>query len=68
MLALTLYGPLILIDTDMPVVAANKNPPEKLRSNMLKVWAGADQLYPFANKSTKLEAGGLEVDRAGAYR
>jgi hypothetical protein len=52
----------------MPVVAANKNPPEKLRSNMLKVWAGADQLYPFANKSTKLEAGGLEVDRAGAYR
>lgn len=52
----------------MPVVAANKNLPEKLRSNMLKVWAGADQLYPFANKSTKLEAGGLEVDRAGAYR
>jgi len=52
----------------MPVVAANKNLPEKRRSNMLKVWAGAGQLYPFANKSTKLETGGLEVDQAGAYR
>ncbi len=53
------HGPLALIDDDMPtvVVAPNNDLLEKLKSNMEEVRARGGQLYVFADRAAKFQAG-----------
>lgn len=66
------HGPLALVDADMPVVsvAPKDSLIEKLKSNLQEVRARGGELYIFADRDTRIEAGdGVHVinllDHAG---